>query len=323
MDGGVVAYTVEMRDESKIDSDWTVIEDQSLQLTLTASGLVPGRSYQFRIISSNSLGASEPSKPVSGKCLDCVPDVVEMPVLVTSEAEYLTVRWRTVNPGVYADEIGDIGYIVEYEGNAPGSWTSFDGEQSSDGSYVSCSITGLSIGRTYGIRVIAYNAYARGEPSKVLKAITKGPPPPVGKPIVSDQSPTSFCVSWHGTGADSYVVEITEGSVIEGPSPTRKQWRRIPCNGIQCKVTDVNPNATYTVRVVSVNDLGESEPSKYVFAKTVSGIPVQPSAPSVIGVGVGHVTMTWAAVHDAEKVDYVLLISTGGIVSDVDAVGYG
>ena len=135
-----------------------------------------------------------------------------------------------------------------------------------------CDITGLSVGVSYTVAVIATNgsgdSLASADSAAVLVATVPNPPTAVSAAAVG--STTSVDVSW--------VAPVNDGgSAITGYTATSTPGSHACATaGTVCTVTGLTRGVTYTFTVVAANGLGNSAPSAASAGVFVPTVPRHP-----------------------------------------------
>jgi formylglycine-generating enzyme required for sulfatase activity len=140
---------------------WTnFIHPVSIVPSLTVTGLANGTSYVIKVIARNAIGISLPSvNSAPATPAATVPGIPTSVVAVRGNAS-LAVMW--VAPASNGGS-NIIEYIVKYSSNNGAAWTRY--MPFSPITATSCTVTGLTNGTAYVIKVIARNAIGISLPS--------------------------------------------------------------------------------------------------------------------------------------------------------------
>jgi len=166
------------------------------------------------------------------------------------------------------------------------------------------SITGLTAGTTYYVRVRAVNSSgSESANSNTLTQITVPEAP--NQPTFSNVTSTSFTASWNNvTGATGYVIDIATTSDF---LTNFSSYLRV---GLNINITGLSPNTTYYLRVRAVTGTGgvgglQSANSPIATQTTLSTITNAPTATNITTTGF---TANWDLVTSATS--YRLDVST-------------
>lgn len=151
-------------------ASWTVFDDGvSTATATTITGLIDGVTYDVRVSAVNAVGTGPASVAVTAApgIAGIEPDAPTGLVLTASGAQ-LAASW-TAPVVTGSSAITD--YVVEYRTTPFGAWTTFaDGVSNS----TSATVTGLSDGVAYDVRVSAVNASGVGNASAIATATPLG-----------------------------------------------------------------------------------------------------------------------------------------------------
>ena len=153
----ITDYVVEYKLSSV--STWTtwshVASGSTLSYRLT--GLTNGSSYDVRVSATNSVGTGSVST-TSTTTPATVPGIPPRPKVVTGNGQAAVTFSAAANGG---DAITN--YLVEYKLSSAGTWSTFS--HAASASTTTYSITGLTNGSAYDVRVSAVNAAGTGTAS--------------------------------------------------------------------------------------------------------------------------------------------------------------
>ncbi len=166
-DGGspITDYAVDYSSSNGVAGSWARFTDLvSPATSCVVTGLTNGTAYVFQVTAGNTAGwsaVSAQSLPVTPTALITVPGRPTVVVAVRGDAR-LAVTW-TAPASNGGSAITD--YLVKYSSNngAAGSWKRY--MPSSPITATSCTVTGLTNGTAYVIKVIARNAVGISLPS--------------------------------------------------------------------------------------------------------------------------------------------------------------
>ena len=160
---------------------------------------------------------------------------------------------------------------------------------------LSCTISGLSNGLPYTVKVKAANAVGAGAESVASSSVTPAtvPSAPAAPGVVRGNG--SVAVTWvapanGGSAITGYSATAYSGSVVRGSCVASGSART-------CTITGLVNGTTYTVRVKAANIVGRSVaslPSSPISPGSASTVPSAPAKPGVAR-GNGSVAVTWVA----------------------------
>ncbi len=245
--------------------------------TCVITGLTNGTTYSFSVIATNGaslMSAASISASATPKTTPSAPQNVSL----TAQDGALRVTWSAGNNGGST--------ITGYTATAtPGDLTCTTAT-------TSCTISGLTNGATYNIKVVATNVVGAGAASAAANAVPDvAPAAPTS--VQATASPTKLAISWGapadngGTSVLGYRATATPGGAFcETTAPTTT-----------CEITGLTNGTSYTVKVAARNALGSGLESAASNSATPKDVPYSPSAPTA-NAGDGKVTLTWTAPGD-------------------------
>ncbi len=292
----IISYKVQWRTENQT----FVVGRQNTETgtTSTITGLTNGTTYYVRVIAVNSVGDGTPSNEMSDTPDGAMPVVVApgAPILdsVAPGDGQLTVSWSAPSGGGSV-----IGYKVQWRTESQ----TFDENQQETTTGTTFTITGLTNGTTYYVRVIAVNSVGDGTPSNEMSDTPDGAAPVVeapGAPTITRITPGNgtLTVSW---------TAPTSGGTVTG---YKVQWRtesqtfdenqQETTTGTTFTITGLTNGTIYHVQVIAYNDAGDdSTPSNTMSGTPAAAAPVveAPGAPTITRItpGNGTLTVSWTA----------------------------
>jgi len=212
-------------------------------------------------VSQNSIGilSTVPGKPTS--------------VVAVRGNASLAVTW-TAPANTGGSAITD--YLLKYSSNSGSTWTNFLHPVST---VPSLTVTGLTNGTAYVIKLIAKNAVGISLPSANSAPATPATVP--GKPtsVVAVRGNASLAVTWTppattgGSAITNYLVKYSSNS-----GSTWTTFVRAASTVTSCTVTGLSNGTPYVFKVIARNAVGSSLPS-------ASSAPVTPTSMSMVTVG--------------------------------------
>ena len=219
-------------------------------ITTTQTGYASGSAT----VTETSAAATVPSRPTS--------------VAATSGKASLGVMWvaPASNGGSNITE-----YVVKYSNNGgvAGSWTRFFPSPRLPITALACTVTGLTNGTAYVIKVIARNSVGISLPSANSAPATPAAATVPSRPtsVAATSGKASLGVMWvapasnGGSNITEYVVKYSNNGGVAGswtrffPSP------RLPITALACTVTGLTNGTPYVIKVIAKNAVGISLPS--------------------------------------------------------------
>ena len=296
-DGGsdVTAHRVQWRagDDDFVDSDPQVTvggREQSRRIT----GLVDGIVYFVQVMATNDVGDGPWSSPASAApVLAATSPGPPGSVAAVRGDGSVTVTWAA--PGdTGGSEI--TGYKVQWRTEDQQHGLSRQAAVSAIAD-LRHEIRGLINGTKYFVRVLATNDVGDGETSAEASS-TPARKPDAPRSVAAERGDGSVTVTW--AAADDGGSEITGYRVrwrtgAQMFSQSSRQWM-VGADDLSYEVAGLTNGTEHFVRVLAVNDVGESEPSA-----EVSSTPARkPDAPQSVAAQRGDrsVAVEWAAADD-------------------------
>ncbi|XP_015183294.1 PREDICTED: twitchin isoform X5 [Polistes dominula] len=261
-DGGsdITNYIVEVADFGS--DNWRQVPGYVPRTSYTAKGLTEGRRYVFRVRAENMYGVSEPldGKPVVAKSPFDPPDAPSQPQILGYTPNSCSLTWT---PPVNTGGKPITGYYIERRERG-GEWLKVNNYPTPNTTFT---VQDLHEGSRYEFRVIAVNEAGPGKPSKPTEPITAGhqrmrpdaPEPPKADRITKD----SVTLSWRPPRSDGGAK--IRGYNIQKKARGEEEWTDVNGALIPTNIYTV-PKLTegeeYLFRVIAVNDVGNSDPSK-------------------------------------------------------------
>ena len=266
--------------------------DGALLLFYTITGLENGTSYDVRVMGVNSNGRGVPSPWKSAIPVGSIG--VPTGFSLTAGNGTIAVEWQPPTTGDTPT-----GYTVEWKRNSDTQWSSSPDATSPH------TISGLTNGTSYNVRVFAVVGSDEGEPSLPVSTIPDTIPDAPSNVRISPAD-SSLVVSWPapfdgGSQITGYIVQWTESGGAFGTNEDTTA-------GLRYAITGLTNGEEYDVRVIAENDNGSSGPSDVVKGTPTESVtpppppppppPSQtPGAPSSVVVTPGdeELLVTWSA----------------------------
>lgn len=228
----------------------------------TVKGLTEGKQYVFRVRAENIYGVSDPleGKPVTAKSPFDPPDAPGTPEVKAYSPNSCTIDWR---PPEYCGGKPVTGYIVEKRERG-GEWVKANNYPTPNLSYT---VQDLREGGKYEFRVIAVNEAGPGKPSKATEPITaqvqRSKPDAPDAPHPDRITKDSVTLSWNPPKRDGGAR--VKGYILQKRSKADKNWsdvNEVLIHNTVHTVPHLKEGEEYNFRVIAVNEVGRSEPSK-------------------------------------------------------------
>lgn len=302
----VTGYTV----EASVDGGAfrTVQTLPATTTTWTHAGLANGATYRYRVAANNSEGVGVAGASVTGMPVGAptAPAEVAQPV-VAAGVNALGVSWTAPSNGGAAIT----GYVVELQANG-GAW---ERVAAGIGTLTVTTLTGLSGGTPYAVRVAATNAVGTGPASVAVAAVPSAAAVAPGQVTGLTVAPGDGqnTLSWtqpadNGAAITDYLVELLSGgawtTLADGTSPATGFVHSGLVNG-----------TAYSYRVSAMNAVG-SGPASVAVSGTPAAIASAPGQVTGLTVAPGdrQNTLAWTAPGDGGSpfTDYLIELFFGG-----------
>jgi titin len=308
---------------------WTSDTVAANTTTRTVTGLASNKEYQFRVAGASSFdgyaaGPWSTTKATTMKLAATAPTSLTAAVAPAPAVGSGQVKLSWSAP---ADDGGTAisDYVIERSTDGA-SWTVVNDGVSTATTYT---LTGLTNGTKYSLRVYAKNSTGNGDVSGTVSATPVWTPAAPLKPTASlSSSPGGLeyvALKWeaaldNGSPVASYLIESSVTGNDWSPV-TDVEWGT-PTAGV---LRGLTKGTTYRFRVSAKNAVGQGPTSTEVSA-TPEGKPDAPRGLSAavapaIAVGSGDVKLTWnPPINDGgpDITDYVISMSDGGSSRVVD-----
>jgi len=230
------------------------VDGISATRSASVTGLTNGTSFDFRVLSTNVVGSSSYSSSVSGTPRT-TPDAPTGVTIASVGDGQLDVTW-TAPTDVGGSALTD--YAVQYATSSGYSWTTVTRTASTT---TSQSITGLTNGTSYQVRVGSINAAGTGTFATAVSG-TPVTDPGVPRTVTASVSGTSATISWLAPLSDGGSV-ITDYE-IDYKTTTSSSWTSwthsasTATSATLTGLTGLSAGTRYDVRVRTVTAVGTS-----------------------------------------------------------------
>lgn len=277
-DGGgeITGYLVEF---SEFGTDnWKAVPGYCPKCAFTCKGLKEGQKYLFRVSAENIYGVSEPleGKPIIAKSPFDPPDAPSQPDITGYSPNSCSLEWH---PPQYCGGKPITGYYIEKRERG-GEWIKVNNYPTPNTSFT---VQDLREGNRYEFRIVAVNEAGPGKPSKPSEPMTAqaqrtkpdAPEPPKPDRITKD----SITLSWRPPRNDG--KSKIKGYLLQSKAKNDKDWSDVnetPIKELVHTIPKLKEGEEYVFRVIAVNDVGNSLPSK---PSPTCLIEEQPNKPSM------------------------------------------
>uniref|UniRef100_A0A3Q2G1S0 Myomesin-2-like n=1 Tax=Cyprinodon variegatus TaxID=28743 RepID=A0A3Q2G1S0_CYPVA len=222
--------------------------------------LAEGKQYQFRVLSANMYGTSEPSKPtpvIETLELKGVPSAPGQVIATRETDTSVLIQWA---PPKEPNNL--IGYYIDQCVQGSKDWTSANHKPHKDTKFV---VSGLKTGETYVFRVQAINELGLSDESQesaplTVRAALTTPSAPYDVALLNCDG-RSMVLNWkkplHSGGAkikEYYVDKRRSGTSI---------WREVHIPPVTERVEGLTEGAVYQFHVYAANLAGLGPASKH------------------------------------------------------------
>ena len=277
----------------------------------TVPGLTNGTSYTFTVAATNAIGTGAASAASNAVVPAGVPFA---PTNVSAEPGNAAAVVSWTAPGGNGSAV--TGYTIRAYVGATLAQTATVGAPAT-----TATVTGLTNGTTYTVKVAATNSAGTGAESAASGAVTAGVPGvPTGVSVAPGDA--SAVVSWtapasNGGPITGYTVKAYQnGSVVTTASAGG--------SATTVAVTGLTNGASYTFTVTAANAYGSGRETAQTAAVTPAGAPLAP--PNVTATdGDQSATVTWgpAAANGSAITGYVVKAYAGATLVSTNNTGPG
>lgn len=316
----VTGYQVEMDDGEGSDLQFVALTREP---QYSASNLLSGFNYKFRIRAENSEGYSQWSQLCCVKTATSPPSKPNPPRRLQATSSAIVIAW---SPPEYDGGSPILCYVVEMRPK-----TNVRDEETPEmvwnivykGMELRYTIRGLRPGFAYTVRVQAVNEVGESAFSTEVDVHTAASIPDApGAPKVSGRHQDSIHIKWlppeHNGGSEilSYKLEnrmvktIQSNPLIQGAPQSEDVFHTaFEGNELSSHVANLQPGTCYEFRVLAQNKFGQSPWSPLVLGETKPGVPIAPEFESIVpGTEFGSLALHWKRAYGqgAEVTSYVV-----------------
>ena len=298
----ITSYALEYSSDS--GTSWTSWSTSIATTSATVTGLPNGTAYTFRVSATNSAGTSAFSSASTAVTPATVPGAPTALTVIGGNAQVAASWTPPVSNGGSA--ITD--YLVEYSSDAGTTWSTFTRAASTA---TSATITGLTNGNNYVVRVSAINATGTGAASATSASALAATIPNAPTAVTPTRGDTEVSLTWTapangGSAIMSYTVQHSSDS-----GSTWTTFSTAPTTNA-VTVTGLTNGTSYVFKVLATNAIGSSAYSSVSSAVSPAALPSAPTWASLTP-GATQVSLSWNAPASAggfAVTDYVIEYSS-------------
>jgi alpha-tubulin suppressor-like RCC1 family protein/predicted RNA-binding protein with TRAM domain len=269
--GGLPIYDYQIQYRLQSDSTWITFDDgMSAALSSSVSGLTNGQQYSFRIAPVTIEGVGAYSTEIAAYAAGNPTGVLGL------NSPSLTATSFVVGWSAPADDGGRAitDYIVEYKISSASTWTVLNDGVSTA---TTASVTGLTRGTEYNVRVTARSANGDGVVTQMAGVVIPATVP-AALSNVSISAPTSG-----GTLSIAYSAGDNGGRPLQGISYRLDSgsWVSGTCCVSPLVIPGLTNGTSYSIEVRVSNGVGFS-PASSVLTATPSMTPSAPAITSIV-----------------------------------------
>ncbi len=258
-------------------STWTnFVHPVSTVPSVTITGLTNGTAYVIKVVAKNAVGISLPSANSAPATPAATVPSAPTSVVAVSGNTQLAVSW-TAPASTGGSPITD--YLVKYSSNGGSTWTNFVHPVST---VPALTITGLTNGTAYVIKVVAKNAVGISLPSANSAPATPATVPGSPTSVVAVSGNKQLALTW-AAPASNGGSNITD-YLVKYSSNGGSTWTNFvhPVSTVpSLTVTGLTNGTAYVFKVIAKNAVGISLPS-------ANSAPVTPALLAMSMVTVGN-----------------------------------
>ncbi|XP_069795094.1 protein tyrosine phosphatase receptor type Fa isoform X4 [Narcine bancroftii] len=231
-------------------------------------GLSPYSEYEFRIIAVNNIGRGPPSEIIETRTGEQAPSSPPLKVQARMlSASTMLIQWQEPE-----EPNGQIrGYRVYYTTDSKLSLNMWYKHNLDDSRLTT--ISSLTTGTTYSIRVLAFTSMGDGPPSEMIQVKTQqGVPAQPAEFRAEAESDTSIALSWVLRQQEKILkYELVYTEEIDG-----KEKHVIFDPKSSYTVEDLKPDKTYYFRLAARSEYGLGAYTQIISARTMQSTPSAP-----------------------------------------------
>ena len=276
-DNGAAIEYYELRFRAE-DEEWTTPDwpNEGKVTAVRMRGVTNGTTYEVQVRAWNSVGASDWSSSGWGTPMAAAtaPDAPAAPTVEANDGELL-VSWS--HPADNGAPIEHYELRIRPEGE---DWSTFD--LSDEGTITGVSITGVTNGTTYEVKIRAVNSVGKSDwsPSGWGTPMTAAAVPDAPATPTVEARDDELLVSWSHPADNGAPIEHYELRI----RPEGEDWSTLDLSNegriTEVSITGVTNGTTYEVKIRAVNSVGKSDwsesgwgtPGAVGFAAKITGL---------------------------------------------------
>ncbi|XP_064551751.1 neogenin isoform X6 [Drosophila montana] len=258
----VVSYTVYYR-VSNSEREQKIVTQSHEDQQVSIQSLLPGRTYQFRVVANTNFGMGESSQPLEASTQPEV-NIAGPPRNVDAYArnhKEIFVHWQP--PTVTNGEI--LKYRVYYSENDSGA------DMYNDSMSLELVLTDLRPYTDYVISVVPFNRNGMGDSSAELKVKTfsSTPSEPPNNVTLEVTSSSSITVHWEPPAEEDCNGQITGYKIRYRKFKDAPQAKSTPANIRYFELNGLDRNAEYQVKIAAMTVNGSGPFTEWYRANTL------------------------------------------------------
>ena len=260
---------------------------------LTLTGLTNGQLYEVQVQARDSRGTGPWSSSARTTPNPTAPAAPALPTLAPGD-EQLDVSWNA--PADYGSAITD--YDVQYKltSASASGWREWNSGMSTT---LSATITGLTNGDSYQVRVRAENSAGAGDWSAAASATPAAQAPSKPDAPTLTVGSTQLKVAWDAPTANGAQITDYDVRYKRTSATTWTEWNDSDTStAIGTIITGLSNGQSYDVQVRATNSVGDSQWSDSASATPAAAAPAAPTNFAATA-GDGEVRLTWDNPGDA------------------------
>ena len=273
-------------------SAWISWSHSGTSRTATIASLDPNVTYQIQVRAQNSVGEGPWSLSGTGTTQAAVPGRVSGVTLTGRSRNSISLSWS--QPSSNGSSISD--YDVQYRRSGNTTWIS----KSHSGTSRTTTISGLSDGTTYQVRVRAGNSVGEGAWSSTgsYTTISVTVPGKVSTPSTSSITTSSVTVTWSAPSSGGTPITSYNLYNLRGTSGTASAIS-VSASSRSYTITGLDDDQYYQVSIAARNSEGQGSTSSssgyttLMIPLTVPGAPTSVSMSHTGGHTLGTLVTSW------------------------------
>jgi len=254
---GASSYQIDVSTDDDFSSFVGNYNNYSITVTSTAiTALNSNTNYYYRVRAVNSSGAGQYSSIINLKTAPSTPEITSINNVGSGSFK---VNWYSV-PGATT-------YQIDVSTNSNFN-TFVQGYNNATVTGTNLTVTGLSAGNNYFVRLRASNGTSTSNNSNTASTITCPNAP--SSIIITNHTESSFDIHWESVaGATSYLIDVAHSNTF-----TSGHCFNLPVTTTSKSITGLYSGTIFYVRVRAVNAGGSSANSIHVATMTLPSSPV-------------------------------------------------